>query len=98
LAVFRSPSLAKAWEMLMKIFVPAGGKPAPLVMSAFWFTVAIVVIGHVAGVWLSRSPFDWKRAWTRIPAPVLGTAGAMVLVFAVVLGPGVTKAFIYFTF
>jgi alginate O-acetyltransferase complex protein AlgI len=98
LAVFRSPDLHHAGIMLKKMFLPEGGKPAPLLMPAFWFTVAIVVIGHIAGVLLSRSPFDWKRAWTATPAPVLGAFGAMVLVFAVVLGPGATKAFIYFQF
>ena len=98
LAVFRSPTLGKGWEMLTKMFVPTDGKPAPLLMQAFWVTVVLMVIGHAAGWALSRNPFAWKRAWTATPAPVLGVVGAMVLVFAIVLGPGATKAFIYFQF
>jgi len=98
LAVFRSPDLKHARIMLTKMFVPEGGLPAPLLMQGFWVTVALLVIGHVAGWWLSRTPFWWKQAWTAVPAPALGFAGAMLLVFAVVMSPGATKAFIYFQF
>jgi hypothetical protein len=80
------------------MFVPTDGKPAPLLMQAFWVTVALMVVGHAAGWALSRSPFVWKRAWAATPAPLLGAAGAAVLVFAIVLAPGATKAFIYFQF
>jgi alginate O-acetyltransferase complex protein AlgI len=98
LAVFRSRSLHDGWKMLTRMFAPTDGKPAPLLMQAFWVTVLLMLIGHAAGWALSRSPFIWKRAWTATPAPVLGAVGAMVLVFAIVLGPGATKAFIYFQF
>jgi alginate O-acetyltransferase complex protein AlgI len=98
LAVFRSPTLPAGWTMLTRMFVPTDGKPAPLLMQAFWVTVALMVGGHAAGWVLSRSPFVWKRAWTMTPAPVLGVVGATVLVFAIVLAPGATKAFIYFQF
>jgi alginate O-acetyltransferase complex protein AlgI len=98
LAVFRSPSLHAGWDMLTRMFVPTAGKPAPLLMQAFWVTVLFMVVGHAAGWFLSRNPFVWKRAWMAIPAPVIGMAGAMVLVFAIVLAPGATKAFIYFQF
>jgi alginate O-acetyltransferase complex protein AlgI len=98
LAVFRSPNLHAGWDMLTRMFVPTAGLPAPLLMQAFWVTVLFMVIGHAAGWFLSRNPFVWKRAWMGTPAPVLGVAGAMVLVFAIVLAPGATKAFIYFQF
>lgn len=98
LVVFRSPNLARGWEMLTKMFVATDGKPAPLFMQAFWVTVLLMVIGHAAGWALSRSPFVWKRTWAATPAPVLGVVGAVVLAGAIVLGPGATKAFIYFQF
>jgi alginate O-acetyltransferase complex protein AlgI len=98
LAVFRSPTLYSARLMLTRMFVPTDGKPPPLLMQAFWATVALMAIGHAVGWHLSRSPFVWKRAWMAVPAPVLGVLGAVVLLFAVLLGPGATKAFIYFQF
>jgi alginate O-acetyltransferase complex protein AlgI len=98
LAVFRSPTLYDAGGMLTRMFVPTDGKPPPLHMQAFWLTVLLMVVGHAIGWYLSQSPFVWKRAWTAIPAPVLGMIGAIVLLFAILLGPGVTKAFIYFQF
>ena len=98
LAVFRSPTLYAGRLMLTRMFVPTDGKPAPLHMQAFWVTVLMMVVGHAAGWYLSRSPFVWRRAWTATPAPVLGMVGAAILLFAIVLSPGATKAFIYFQF
>ncbi|HEX3152353.1 MAG TPA: MBOAT family O-acyltransferase [Gemmataceae bacterium] len=98
LAVFRSPSLHAGGVMLTKMFVPTPGKPAPLHMQAFWVTVLIVIAGHAIGWYLTRSPMVWKRAWQLTPAPALGVVGAAVLLFAIVLSPGATKAFIYFQF
>jgi alginate O-acetyltransferase complex protein AlgI len=98
IVVFRSPSLHAGWEMLTKMFVPTGGMPAPLHMRAFWVTMAIVAAGHAAGWYLAQSKFIWRRAWTQMPAPVLGALGAAMIVLAVVLSPGATKAFIYFQF
>jgi alginate O-acetyltransferase complex protein AlgI len=98
LAVFRSPSLHAGGVMLTRMFVPTPGKPAPLHMQAFWVTIVVVIVGLALGWYLTRSPFVWKRAWQATPAPVLGVVGATVLLFAIVLSPGATKAFIYFQF
>ena len=40
----------------------------------------------------------WKRWGTRLPAPVLGTAYAVLLTAALVLTPVTGKPFIYFQF
>jgi alginate O-acetyltransferase complex protein AlgI len=96
--VFRSPSLAAGGEMLSRMFVPVGGRPAPLQMPAFWLTIGVVVLGHVLGAWLGRGPFAWRRVFQATSAPILGTLGATIVVAAVVLGPGATKAFFYFQF
>ncbi|MBO0700886.1 MAG: MBOAT family protein [Zavarzinella sp.] len=95
---FRAPTPSTAWVVLDRLFVPAGGLPTPLLMRGFWVSVAFLVAGHAAGWYLTRSPFVWRRAWLRTPAPVLGAAGAGAIVFAVLLAPGATRAFIYFQF
>ncbi len=97
-AVFRSPTLASGAEMIGRMFAPSFGRPAPLEMQAFWATLGIVALGHAFGARLAGGPFAWRRAFERTPAPVLGTLGATALVAAIVLGPGATKAFIYFQF
>jgi D-alanyl-lipoteichoic acid acyltransferase DltB (MBOAT superfamily) len=98
LSVFRSPTLGAGWDMLTRMFVPTQGLPAPLLMHGFWVTIAILAVGHALGWYLTQSPFVWRRAWMGTPALVLGAVGAAVLVLAVVLAPGATKAFIYFQF
>jgi alginate O-acetyltransferase complex protein AlgI len=98
LSVFRSPDLASGWEMVTKMVAPRAGRPVPLELAGFWLTLVLIVLGHAVGWHLGRSPFAWKRAWAATPAPVLGALGAAVLVAAVVLAPGGTKAFIYFQF
>jgi alginate O-acetyltransferase complex protein AlgI len=98
LVFFRSPTLETGWEMFDRLFVPAGGLPAPLLMRGFWASVVFLVVGHAAGWYLTRSPFVWRRAWMQTPAPILGVAGAAAIAFAVLLAPGATKAFIYFQF
>jgi alginate O-acetyltransferase complex protein AlgI len=98
LAIFRSPDLTSGWVMVSKMFAPRDGEPVPLELIGFWITLVLIAIGHAVGWYLSRSPFAWKRVWAATPAPVLGALGAAVLVAAVVLAPGATKAFIYFQF
>ncbi|HKB03701.1 MAG TPA: MBOAT family O-acyltransferase [Gemmataceae bacterium] len=98
LAIFRSPTLGAGWEMLTRMFVPTNGLPTPLLMQAFWVTIVLMAVGHALGWYMTQSPFVWRRAWMEIPAPVLGVIGAAMLVTAVVLAHGATRAFIYFQF
>jgi hypothetical protein len=97
-AVFRSADLTTGWVMVNRLLVPADGQPAPRELGGFWVTLVVAAIGHAIGWRLARSPFAWKRAWLAFPAPALGALGAAVLVAAVILAPGSTKAFIYFQF
>jgi alginate O-acetyltransferase complex protein AlgI len=98
LVVFRAPTLHAGWVMLTRMVVPADGLPAPLLMQGFWASVVFLAVGHAAGWYLTRSPFVWRQAWMATPAPVLGAVGAAMIVAAVVLAPGATRAFIYFQF
>jgi alginate O-acetyltransferase complex protein AlgI len=95
---FRATSLRSARDMMLRMFTPADGLPTPLYMHAFWLSVTAVVIGHMFGRYLSASPFVWQRAWRHTPAVVLGTAAAALIVLALVVRPGATRAFIYFQF
>jgi alginate O-acetyltransferase complex protein AlgI len=95
---FRAASLHAGRDMVARMFERADGLPAPLLMHGFWFSIAVIVIGHAIGRYLSTSPFVWWRAWRATPAPVLGFAAAALIAAALIVRPGVTKAFIYFQF
>jgi len=93
LVVFRPPSVHATGVMFTRLFNSTDGLPAPLHTQAFVLTFLMVALAHCAGA--SRG---WKRWSLRLPAPVKGLAYASVLTMALILGPGATKAFIYFQF
>jgi len=93
LVVFRPPSLHDTGVMFSRLFSSTDGLPAPLHTQAFVLTFLMVALAHCAG-----ASVGWKRWSLRLPAPVKGLAYASVLTAALILGPGATKAFIYFQF
>src|SRR5262245_25073664 len=93
LVVFRPASLHDSGVMFTRLFCATDGLPAPLYAQAFWLTVAIVALAHLAGA--SRG---WRRWSLRRPEPLKGFAYAAILTTALILAPGATKAFIYFQF
>jgi hypothetical protein len=70
----------------------------PLPAYGLWATIALVILGHLAGAWLSRRPLAVCRWTQRVPAPALGLTAALFLNLAVLVGPAASKAFIYFQF
>jgi alginate O-acetyltransferase complex protein AlgI len=93
LVVFRNPELAGAAMMLGRMVVPAAGAGLPLQAHGLYWTFAVVALAHVLG----RSD-GARRLWERVPLPVRGLGFGAMLSLALVLGPGASKAFIYFQF
>ena len=93
LVVFRPTSLHDTGVMFTRLFIPTDGLPAPLFAQAFWLTLAVVFLAHLAG-----ASTGWRRTSLRLPEPVKGFAYAAVLTLALIIAPGATKAFIYFQF
>jgi hypothetical protein len=93
LVVFRCPHLAGSWAMLGRMFTPAAGEGLPLQALGLYLTFAAVIAGHLLG---QRDV--GRRILERLPGPVGGLVFGAALTLAVVLAPGLSKAFIYFQF
>jgi alginate O-acetyltransferase complex protein AlgI len=93
LVIFRAPGVASAFSMLRRMFVPGLGLSAPLHLSGWALTLAVVALGH----WLGAGE-RWKRLLDRLPAPSLGVGYAALLMLLLVLAPSTGQAFIYFQF
>jgi alginate O-acetyltransferase complex protein AlgI len=91
--IFRGPDLGNSLAMLGRMFVPTAGAGLPFAAHGLYLTFAAVALGHALG------NVKWgERLWHGLPAPVRGLAFGAVLTLAIVLPPGVSKAFIYFQF
>jgi alginate O-acetyltransferase complex protein AlgI len=91
---FRAQSFGDAATILAHMAVPTFGKAIPTAnVSMALALLAIVFICHLVGTFI-----DIKRWERRIPAPILGTGMATVLLLAQVLMPEDGQAFIYFQF
>jgi alginate O-acetyltransferase complex protein AlgI len=91
--VFRSTSLAAAGGMFHQLLVPSPGKTSPLPGLSLFVLIGVLAVGHAVG-----ASGAWRRWSERVPAPVLGTAYALALNFAMLLAPDAGKTFIYFQF
>jgi alginate O-acetyltransferase complex protein AlgI len=91
--LFRAGTFGVAASVLQGLVVPRPGLAAPLPDLSFGYLVGVVLVCH------ALAHFGlWKQWATRLPAPVLGASYAAVFTLALVLGPGLGKAFIYFQF
>ncbi len=91
--VFRSPDFSAASTMLTRMATPASGAGFPLEVQGLYWTFAAVALGHALGMG-NRG----VRLWEWLPAPVRGLGFGAALTAALVLAPGISKAFIYFQF
>jgi alginate O-acetyltransferase complex protein AlgI len=90
---FRAATLGQAGTILQHVFVPTGGLRMPLHSNGLWYTLALVVLAHLAGRFGA-----WRRLQERLPATVLGGAYAVALTAALLFATDTGKAFIYFQF
>lgn len=91
--VFRCTSLAVAGDVFHRLLIPASGKPSPLHGLSLYVLLGVLAAAHA----IAASGL-WRRWSERAPAPVLGTAYAVALNFALLLAPDAGKTFIYFQF
>ena len=82
-----------AADDVVPTLVPAPGHGLPQYIAGFWYTVALVIVCHALA---DRNA--WRQIALRLPTPVLGWGYGMVLLLALLLAPGTSKAFIYFQF
>jgi alginate O-acetyltransferase complex protein AlgI len=91
--VFRATSLSVAGSVFHQLVIPSTGKSSPLHGLSLYVLIAVIAVAHA----LAASGL-WRRWSERMPAPVLGTAYALALNFALLLAPDAGKTFIYFQF
>jgi alginate O-acetyltransferase complex protein AlgI len=91
--LFRATSLAAAGGVFYQLLVPSAGRPSPQPGLSLFVLVGVLAVGHAVG-----AGGLWRRWSERLPAPVLGTAYAVALNFALLLAPPQGNTFIYFQF
>jgi alginate O-acetyltransferase complex protein AlgI len=91
--IFRATTLGLAGSVFHRLVIPASGKTSPLPGLSLFVLVGVLAIAHAVA-----ASGAWRRWSERVPAPVLGTAYAMALNFALLLAPDAGKTFIYFQF
>lgn len=91
--IFRATTLQGAMTVFHRLVINAPGQTSPLPGLSLWVLLGILGIGHLLG-----ATGLWRRWMERTPAPVLGTAYALALNFALLLAPDSGKTFIYFQF
>jgi alginate O-acetyltransferase complex protein AlgI len=91
---FRAPTLAEAGTVIGRMMVPSAGATLGLGHAVLVMACVAAVLG---GGWLGTR-VRWERLEQRLPVPVAGAALAAVLLLAMLLTPGETRAFIYFQF
>jgi alginate O-acetyltransferase complex protein AlgI len=91
--LFRATTLTTAGAVFHRLLIPASGKSSPMQGLSLWVLLAVLAVGHAVG-----ASGLWRRLSERVPAPVLGTAYAVALNFALLLAPDAGKTFIYFQF
>jgi hypothetical protein len=57
-----------------------------------------VTVAVLVGCWALGRRSLWRNMASRLPAPLMGTGYALLLVLCVLLAPLSEKAFIYFQF
>ena len=90
---FRATTFAGAWIIVKRMFIPRTGLDSPMDWHSFAVLALVVVAAHLVG-----RTVIWRRVTVRVPAPIWGTAYALLLVVAQVLMPEGGKVFIYFQF
>lgn len=91
---FRAQTLADAWTILRRLFVPSLGTSLDFEARAIvLMALAGTFVGHVLHRYRLTPRFVWG-----LPAPVAGAALAMLFTLTLLLMPGDGKAFIYFQF
>jgi alginate O-acetyltransferase complex protein AlgI len=98
LVVFRTPSLRATGFMFEGLLGGQGTQAAPLPLRSLLVTILLLIVGHAWGVYLRDNRFAWRRLFRTAPPSLLGFAYAGMVTLAIVLGPGSSKAFIYFQF
>jgi alginate O-acetyltransferase complex protein AlgI len=93
LAVFRTQGLHDAALMVGRMIVPVGGAGLTLPANGLYLTFALVAVAHALG-YRDR----WRQLWDLVPAPVRGIGLGGAVTAALLVAPGVSKAFIYFQF
>lgn len=90
---FRASSFESALTIFERMFTLSPGMTAPLHNRSLWYTVAVLVAGHL----LTLTGW-WRQLAPRVPAPAMGFAYAALLTLTLLLAPDSDKAFIYFNF
>ena len=91
---FRAPTFGNALCMLRGMFAPLGGLAIDRTTQAIAVACLLaILVGHLIGQFVPLG-----RLERRLPAPVLGTLLAALLIAAQVLVPESGKAFLYFQF
>ena len=98
LIIFRTVSLSDTGVMFARLFSGSAGAAMPMPVAGLYATIATVFFAHLLGAWLVKHPLAVCRFMVRIPPPAIGVATASVLQAALLLGPAVSKSFIYFQF
>jgi alginate O-acetyltransferase complex protein AlgI len=98
LVVFRAPSLMASGQMLVRMFIPTEGLACPAPPQAIASSLVFLVIGHIMGVRIRRNRFAWRRVHVLFSPVFIGFLGAVLIILAVVLSPGNSRAFVYFDF
>jgi alginate O-acetyltransferase complex protein AlgI len=93
LAVFRAQGVHDACLLLARMLRPVAGLRLTLPAEGLWLTVAVVAIAHLL-CYRDR----WRELWERIPVPIRGLGLASMLTLGLIIGPGASKAFVYFQF
>jgi alginate O-acetyltransferase complex protein AlgI len=93
LAVFRTLTVHDAGVMVGRMMLPAGGLHYAIPATGLYLTFIAVAMAHALG---HRD--RWRRLWAPVPAPIRGLGLGGAVTAALLLAPGVSKAFIYFQF
>ena len=94
LVVFRVPSVPEAGRTIGRMFADSDGRGSPLAAETWLFAAGLLVAGHA---WVVLMP-SWGTLLRKTPAWLQGLGLAALLGSAIVLAPGVSRAFIYFQF
>jgi alginate O-acetyltransferase complex protein AlgI len=91
---FRAQTFTTAFTLLGRMFCPTAGLGlSPLDTLTVGLVLGVLAVGHVL-----QASWDVRRVERRLPAPVLGTLLALLLLLTLVLIPEDGKGFIYFQF
>ncbi len=96
--VFRASDMHNLRLVAERMLIASEGAAPPLPQVGVWLAVVLIALGHALGLlWMRNQMRAWRLVQT-IPAPAIGLAAGLLLNLALLLGPGASKAFIYFQF